>query len=149
MRDTENLEWEQIKNEWVSELRSGAWTQGADTLVSEYYGDNDWRSDPQYVHCCLGVLACMLTESRVSTMPYSDEDGTLLDNLVMQTLGFPSRMGVSVLDKARSINQEKASKPAIEKLFLSDPVDTQKVLATLNDNGFTFLEIADIVEEVL
>jgi len=109
---------------WVSELRSGKWTQARDAL-----------SYNRKSFCCLGV-ACELYEQdvgglRIKKLPSGkisyNEFSDLLPKAVCNWIGLVDCGGSYLTNSARS-----------EKVTGSLTID--------NDSGKTFSEIADIVE---
>lgn len=136
-----NKSWDEIKSDWVKELRSGNWEQGPEVLLSVDSFDS-------IKHCCLGVLACMLTGDRRDTGIYADDDGSLLDEDVVKTIGLPNRVD-EIVDYVMGHNPDKKefSDARLDRLRNLD--SSQNVLAGLNDIGFTFDQIAQIIDEVL
>lgn len=106
----------------VAALRSGAFRQGQSYLR---IGDN---------HCCLGVACDVLGAGSWSVRPigrtyyYIDEGGQTafhLSDAVQKTLDWRSHAGV---------------------LEFSDRNRLDVSLMELNDDGFTFAQIADVIE---
>lgn len=129
---------------WVDALRSGEYSQTTGTLRSSGYYDP--KSGPAY--CCLGVACDVSGLGEWSTE--MDHDGEYLSNggflpsLVVNHFGLDEIDGWDPpvpLEVARRFAPE-ATKRATESWcgVIS--------LSTLNDNGATFLQIADIIEAV-
>lgn len=110
-----------IAKKWVKELRSGRYGQGTERLVDE--NDN---------FCCLGVLCNLAVDEGIGEWvrtydgwafkTESEVDGTTLPLEVMQWAGMTSRNGLP---------NKKA----------------HTTLASLNDAGKSFKELANIIEE--
>lgn len=114
-----------IKELWVAELRSGTFEQGKGFLSREGK------------YCCLGVLCELAVEygAEVTVSPYRSRDDVKAYDRQAHTLP-QSVMEWSGLQEHN---------PFLVLLFLAD--DTS--LATLNDAGFTFDQIADVIEYAL
>lgn len=118
---------EEIKERWVSALRSGKFTQGKDRLKTD---DEDY--------CCLGVLCELAVEDKVIAPAkdtedfgwiYEDEQGTL-PNKVREWAGLAE------------------DNPYVE--FTRDGEARYESLSELNDDlNLSFKEIALIIEEKL
>lgn len=116
---------EDIKREWVENLLSGKYTQGAGVLRD--------RSDR---FCCLGVLCDMAVRAGVIEPPvfidcdegfrYDGQSG-LPSEVVVNWAGLPSENGVKWHDD--------------EGVYFD--------LVTINDNGSSFAKIAEVIEERL
>jgi hypothetical protein len=114
----------EIKAKWVAALRSGEYKQGKERLYS-----------PSQGYCCLGVLTDLYSKE-VLGIPYLGEDDLkkygedYLCDEVMAWAGLPN------------------SDPEVdESLVIINGVPPS--LSQLNDAGFTFNDIADIIEEKL
>ena len=129
---------------WVPALRSGKYEQTKGFLPDDHG------------YCCLGVACDVLGmnwDSEYCDTPLRHYTSLPAD--VVNTYGFGSSTTINVLTK----NLHKV--PALEKSKFSDKVDSGGVydytkddytvisLATLNDSGLTFDEIADIIEQVV
>lgn len=115
---------QEIKDKWLSALRSGEYKQG--TLQLRYENN----------YCCLGVLCDLYKKEHDDASWEADSfvenhfkfhDGSLCDNALITS---------SVMDWAGLTSNN----PTI----LDD-----KALAQLNDAGKSFIEIADIIEKNL
>lgn len=118
----------EIKAEWIRRLRSGDYEQGRGALCR----DN--------TYCCLGVLSEIASERRIvdrvelvdvdfTFMCYS-EDTTTLPVAVQDWVGISSGVGRFMLPGSVKTRDDR----------------TRLSLAMLNDTGFTFSQIADIIE---
>jgi len=111
-----------VKEDWVEALRSGEYYQAESFLDS----DNG--------QCCLGVLCDIL-----------DEDWTILEYNTEDSSG--NRMDIRGVRVYGSDNYSMPSYKLLNKVGLTDR--TALTLATMNDEGATFKEIADYIEAVL
>lgn len=111
-----------IAREWIVELRSGNYGQATGTLKGE-----------ENTYCCLGVLCeIAVRKGIISTPQYLDSfggwfyqaDGNVLPYEVQSWADMASRNGALYLENG-------------PELFL----------AGMNDNGATFDELADLIEE--
>jgi hypothetical protein len=164
-----------LKKEWLRRLRSDEYKQGTARLCGiETTGDEEVKR-----FCCLGVATDMAAEEGVvrwdetrrkefevgieqvpvvapgSSMP---ETG-LLNKEVMNYMGIPeSNPSLKLGDIFRVLEDRYTQDEILDKLdelgwsereacdYLSEhPVP----LAKVNDSGFTFEEIADVIEELL
>lgn len=107
----------EIAEKWIAELRSGKWKQGRSALN---HGDK---------HCCLGVLCELAATENICKRDVDSDDDTTFD----------SEFGV-LPDSVMTWAGVK------HKLGLINPAVICQNLARYNDNGKTFLEIADIIE---
>jgi hypothetical protein len=163
-----------LKKEWLRRLRSDEYKQGTARLCGiETTGDEEVKR-----FCCLGVATDMAAEEGVvrwdetrrketevgieqvpvvapgSSMP---ETG-LLNKEVMNYMGIPeSNPSLKLGDIFRVLEDRYTQDEILDKLDLSesergayDYLSEYPVpLAKLNDSGFTFEEIADVIEELL
>ncbi len=109
-----------FKERWITALRSGKYKQGKGRLL----GDND-------EFCCLGV-ACDLTNPEISFFGKGTVSEIHFLKEDVKRIGIPDILKGST-DTARS----KEYNPIVKKL------------ANMNDDGKTFNEIADWIEENL
>ena len=119
-----------IMKKWVKALRSGEYDQGTGCLAQE-----DESGNHQF--CCLGVLCNIMQEetgelkignyqsglTNAYVYSYDDEVG-VLENKVMEWSGIKDNNGAFKYKNNHSVD-----------------------LASLNDKGKTFEEIADIIEK--
>lgn len=131
----------EIKRKWVAALRSGEYRQAKDYLART----ND---DGQVVgYCCLGVLCEIAVQEEAIAPPspinyegslWYDGDDVVLPESVAAWAGLDSE------DPAVPRPEGAREHPS----FLSRGED-KTTLASLNDGGFTFAQIADLIEEHL
>ena len=142
------------KAEWLTALRSG-----------EYNQIHNYLQTPAG-HCCLGVITELATNAGFMSEPmifddrytYRDNTGdtsSVLPTKVYEWLGLgPGEETGEPLNEERfndplvSVTLEIQERWRVLKLeFLS--IGDEIALSTLNDAGFSFNEIADIIEEQL
>ena len=111
-----------IKKKWLAALRSGEFTQGMEALRIGEKG--------HYEYCCLGVL-CELHRKEHSRSWRFNDDGEA------EYLGDPIALPKQVIEWSG--------------LKEPDPIvpGTKQRLSALNDNGMSFTEIANLIEENL
>lgn len=121
-----------IKAEWLEALRSGKYQQGKGCLRSA--SDN---------YCCLGVLAevagCIWDQGSPEQTYRARYNGTMDTGVLPGALGrelFGERDG-SIVD------------PIVEVISKDDGEERHFPLSVLNDDDYTFAELADIIEEQL
>lgn len=127
-----------IRDRWVAALRSGAYEQGRKRLRT---------SNDQY--CCLGVLCEIAVETGVIPPP------------VQQEVGYSDRPYKYGMETSNGWNSSTTGLPDIVATWAGLGPQGMHVriphkeaeesfnLAYLNDNGSTFEEIADLIEEYL
>ena len=128
---------------WIEALRSGQYDQTAGALKASYASDLLSHPDQDVKYCCLGV-ACEISglgEWYNDHTPvyqirgeYTTDNCTTLPALVQAWLGLDNNNGSHV----RGGQEQNPSGPNNFRSPIS--------LATLNDSGHTFDEIADIIE---
>jgi hypothetical protein len=112
---------QEIKQKWVAALRSGEYVQGLGALnISGKF-------------CCLGVL-CDLHAKETGNV-WKGEDGVLLP-------------------KKKKYEEQTAVLPKVVQRWAELPhnnpdIPGRRSLASLNDAGKTFIEIADLIETTL
>ena len=111
-----------IKRQWVDALRSGDYRQGRQLLR---FGDE---------FCCLGVLSDLATKANVGIDVETLEDGTYRFDF------FESLLPPSIRDWAGLDSRNP-------RVTVSD--GHNRALSDLNDEGITFAEIADLIDEHL
>lgn len=121
--------------EWVAALRSGSYQQGRERL--HYVKNSD---EPEHKFCCLGVLSkisgaeqCRVTSD--GAFAYGEERNATFEPLeARQWLGLSDGdtlyIPCSLLDGRDSDPKALLTKPLFE----------------LNDSGFTFDQIADLIQ---
>lgn len=133
----------QIKAEWVAALRSGEYKQGVQLL----------RQGDQF--CCLGVLCDLHRKAHQN----KGEDDTVNNwfptrNPEMDDAPcFSYRYGniTSLPDAVSSWCGLQGCDPFVQRIVSSEDYDVTEngTLSLFNDNGATFDQIADIIEEQL
>lgn len=126
----------QLKAKWVRALRSGEYKQTTGVLR---------RTDTPGLdgYCCLGVLCDLAGVTWVQdedgdwTAMYSNEDGTDCEGGVL-----PDTLAIEVFGETYN-----AQDPQV-KIFIDDR-NEKKTLSALNDQGYTFADIANLIEEQL
>lgn len=121
---------QQIKKLWVDALRSGEYEQGQEYLKRE--------EESGAKHCCLGVL-CELYEEEVGGLEITSEmaGGSTFYRFDRRNDFLP----MTVAKWAGLTNGNPEVMPLAGGRC--------KTVADLNDEGKSFLEIADVIEEVL
>lgn len=116
-----------IKEQWVAELRSGNLLQGVGFL---HQGD---------MYCCLGVL-CKIAEEQGATASNENHynPGVISYDGDSYSLPYPVRewAGLSLIEL-----------PTVEVPLPS--IGKEETLASLNDSGLSFNQIADVIEYIL
>ena len=119
------------RDEWLAALRSGAYTQARDVLCRATVSHADPTDPETSSHCCLGVL-CRVQKrpsNRVGTrLAFDRWDSTL-----------------SSSNPSRKYLKHDGSFPPGARVRMTTELTS---LAACNDQGLTFLEIADIIEKV-
>lgn len=123
----------EIKKEWIAALKSGEYEQGTGLL--------HYEQDDEIKYCCLGVLCDLAVKKGIIKPP-----GTVKYNFSDQTAyyyGTGEHKIVSVLPT------EVANWAEITQdgHFYENHGEVIKSLATINDDGANFEEIAKIIEE--
>ncbi|MCA2570674.1 hypothetical protein [Microcystis sp. M42BS1] len=115
----------EIKKRWVEALRSGEYKQGAGKL-----------RDADNTFCCLGVL-CNLHAQEHPDIAKEQNIGTVY-------MGRSTLLPREVAEWAEFGRKEKAATPTG-----ADVCTFRGRLSRLNDDGHSFTDIADIIEEYL
>lgn len=123
----------EFKVKWIKALRSGEYAQGQSCLrLNE-------GSKPQF--CCLGVACDLFDSSRWGYQPPPDSE-----RRKEQEWAGESRLPPNELDEEVFVLKSRVN----DEMNLADVLyDAFDKLARLNDNGKTFVEIADWIEENL
>lgn len=126
---------EDIKARWVAALRSDEYEQGKDWLCK----------DGKY--CCLGVLSDLAVKDGVIDAP----EATTWDEAALNFDGEPALLPEAVAEWAGIMRFDEHYDGVV--VPAEDPIvpfgDEEKTLAELNDEGKTFSELADLIEEHL
>ena len=116
---------QRIKRQWLRALRGNEYKQGRDTLR---YTD----SEGETTHCCLGVLCEIVAKN-----PTVPADVRLAAKESLGKIGeLPSEVCYLL---GTSPNPSTGIKDHTQG-------DITLTLAEMNDNGFTFAQIADVIE---
>lgn len=122
-----------LKNKWTTTLRSNKYPQGNGSLA-------DIESD---AHCCLGVFC------EIAPGVEKDEHSEHRDFIFK----YKDSVDLFYLPKALADEYfEGLTNPSIElwgDLKFADKGSQSTTLAQLNDNGFTFKQIADVIDYFL
>ena len=125
----------EIKQKWLEALRSGEYIQGKNHLAKE----------GQY--CCLGVLCDLAVQEGILRPGEVDEDGIIVYQSAGSAVNDRSYSESSTLPRQvkewAGLNHRNP--------YFREPdergVRMSHFLSALNDNGSTFTEIADKIEE--
>lgn len=146
---------EQVKKMWLDALRSGRYKQGQNVLHA-YNSVGDER------FCCLGVLCDIAVKHNVVARSeeakpnYPEIDG---HNTAGFSYGWQSAMvdlpvevikwaGLPICDDDNDIDYFNHGDPLVVVNW-DDDEEAEKNISTLNDSGWSFADIADIIEEQL
>lgn len=113
---------DKLKQEWLEALRSGKYPQAVGAMRGWLNEDDDGNplDEPKMGYCCLGVLCDVV-------------DPTGWEN---------EESGEHALE---SDDEAYLRQAALEQVGLTDTI--QRELATMNDDGASFADIADQIEE--
>lgn len=132
----------EVKEKWVAALRSGEYQQGLNVLA---HRDDEGAMS----YCCLGVLCDLAVKDGVAVDVQSDADGDLTFE-GMEALPPSSVLNWARLRLENPEVQVPKNHPALADQFLDVRDRKGKcALTSLNDGGFTFAEIADLIEASL
>lgn len=127
----------EIKTKWVAALRSGEYRQGRNVL-KQRHGDKD---TPQY--CCLGVL-CEIAIAEGVKVEVGSVEGNAHGTEVITYDGAYELPPDSVwLWAGMSDNN-----PSVD-YSTEDDEEVSNVVAELNDDGYSFEQIAEWIEKSL
>jgi hypothetical protein len=129
----------QIKEDWIKALRSGEYVQGKNALHQVTDGDHEF--------CCLGVLCDLAIKAGVAINKSTEHDSNdnctywydssmdLLPKSVMEWSGMDTKNGEF------QIEDDEEGKYGLPRYF-------ESTLADENDNGKSFDELAELIEEL-
>lgn len=120
-----------VKLRWVRALRSGEYKQSKESFL------RITQKDHSKIYCCFGVLCELYLREFTGYEFTSPEKGEICDKL----FGIPNVLPVPVMKWA---GLQSSVGPILE-YNKEQPV----TLATLNDLGYDFQTLADIIEEYL
>ena len=121
-----------VKDEWVKRLRSGDYKQGTGQL----------RNTGENSYCCLGVLCEIAVEAGIVKVDTEPDSNTAVyyDNDA-------DRQDMTLPDTVQEWAGTNSPNPPVnERETVNGP---RASLAELNDGGYTFEQIASIIEEEL
>lgn len=120
----------EVRRRWTAALRSGEFQQGRGKLAAVEETSDERR------YCCLGVLCELAARDGVVTVrdgvdwvSYMDNDGPMQINYLPRAVA--SWAGLS------------STNPRIRSINVSGDTPT---LSYLNDSGYTFDQIADVID---
>lgn len=128
----------EVKTRWVSALRSGGYTQTRGALQRVRGGENR-----PVGFCCLGVLCDLAVQEGVITPLGTSTCGT-----TMYPHPGPDWQDATLPPSVRDWAGLTHPNPDVPVPLEGRPANKTS-LATLNDAGYTFEDIADIIEEYL
>lgn len=140
---------EELKDEWVKRLRSGTIPQTTGSLTK---GD---------ARCCLGVACDIAVDNKMAeivnydakNMEYLDLDENYADSLL--SYGIREWLGMSTIDGILPFSERRFLKEDLPEFvspneewenYYGSTLHENATLANLNDEGFTFDQIADLIE---
>lgn len=144
-----------IKSKWLKALRSGKYTKTTGILR-----EVDEEGSGDYHFCCLGVL-CDITGKgswrQINTYEADNDSSSLwLPTPVMQHVGLENcdpcvRITEAEKEKFLTYRTEKFADPvgSLAEHEQEELKQNKIKLSILNDNGFSFAEIADMIERSL
>lgn len=115
----------EIKAKWLEALRSGKYEQGKGVL-----------RDAENRFCCLGVLCDLIS-------PDSWDEAPSLDNVMICGVAHD----VSAFGYHYATHSSDTDLPFSLRTEVSLSADDQEVLIGMNDDGRSFAEIADHIEQ--
>lgn len=147
---------EQVKTMWVNALRSGEYKQGQNVLHA-------YNSVGEERFCCLGVLCDLARKTGVvARSEEAKPNFPKIDDL--NTAGFSYGWEGAMVDLPHEVvdwaglpkyDDEKTDDPYFNQgdpmLYVKDDEGTSgmKNVSTLNDSGYSFSTIADLIEQQL
>lgn len=124
----------EIKTLWLDALRSGKYQQGVGVL----------QLHTKQEFCCLGVLCELAVRAGVAFVLDHAGNGSLYSDSADPAAGHQSR---EQLPNGVAIWAGLENNPQVDHI-VDDYVRTE-TLAEINDNGYDFEHIADLIEEQL
>lgn len=125
----------EVKAEWLAALRSGDYEQGAGFLRTD---DNKY--------CCLGVLCAIAETYGVIDTPELLEKTSISYTYIFDYHGIDTAENSVLPDPVRKWAELSSD---VGMLPITDEDGDKLSLAFLNDNGTSFEEIANLIEEHL
>lgn len=127
--------FDEIVKNWIYALMSGEYFQAEGNLYTSTEDDLKDPDEYKMGHCCLGVLA------RTCNV----ENKFLLDIGMLDEVG-----SVSLPEKLKLFREQFLLANVISTIIfpIEKEVSVEKLLAALNDEGYSFSKIADIIEKL-
>lgn len=133
-----------VKAQWVAALRSGTYQQGQAQLRRKI-------ADGSYQYCCLGVLCAITPEIEFELDERKDYAGFIgkpeSSSLCFMPIGSVEFFSAVTGEAESPVDYTVSVESYIEGLDGRNGERTS--LIGLNDNGFTFDQIADVIEYFL
>jgi hypothetical protein len=130
----------EIKKAWVKALRSGEYAQSTGALCNLKNVGTESRDEYAVKgYCCLGVLTDLAVKAEVAQWERSG------DGLPVQGVRETIEPGINTVVTAL-LPQNVMDWAGLEQ---TNPLIRGKSLASMNDEGKSFEEIADVIEEGL
>lgn len=130
----------ELKAEWVKRLRSGEIKQGKNVLHRVEDG----------TQCCLGVLCEIAFERGVVDRRIKSRNGSVSDGLVYNYGPKGTEPDNGVYSLPDTTWSDLRLPPVVTEWARVDPRGVHNLsepsLANMNDNGGTFVEIAEVIE---
>lgn len=127
-----------VKADWIAALRSGDYKQGRQALKSIYVSHEPFDEPSRIEHCCLGVF-CELDPDVKFDGPSAYMDGIRSGALIPSSHPAAALLNTRFLVGTYRLYDSKGEVPF--PFFVRLP--------ELNDQGFTFDQIADIIDYAL
>lgn len=121
----------EFADKWITELRSGKWKQHKGQLANNY----------RTAHCCLGV-ACEISGIEPNFNLFKDRWEWESDSSILP-FSLAKRLEMN-MNLSKSKDSEETIVARNGKFMLPNGVTL--VLSELNDAGFTFNQIADVID---
>lgn len=132
---------------WLEALRSGQWAQTENELWTDSgSGFNHTEVEGHVGYCCLGVL-CKLNE--IPSYAEGVADGIVIEftnGTAIHPQKFDELVGLE-LREVPYIDYDEGDEPVTLEVDAAFEGSFAAELASLNDNGASFEEIADVIEE--
>jgi hypothetical protein len=139
---------EAMFNYWIEDLTSGKFKQAQNALcgsVRDEDGDTVWDGDEQSLgYCCLGVLE-MVVQGECDKNPDGEFRGTPTPEFV-QANGIKFYSWVT--DDYVNHDSTHVTNPGFRVMFSNDPEWVWTTAAELNDNGYSFAQIAEVLKRI-
>lgn len=124
-----------VKTKWLDALRSGEYKQGKNVL-------HDEATD---TFCCLGVLCDLAVKEGVVTSEHYEHVNRMVTSYDAE--GAFTVLPIKVAEWAGLEDSDDMRRAVNPKVYVSSEPDGS--VAYLNDLGYTFEQIADLIEKSL